>query len=115
MATQETLKQTLVGVTIYPLTVPAGSSYPCATYQRISSNPIRSHAGNVMNKARYQISTYGESYSDCVALANTIVALLDLNQTDFELVTKENEFDVKEPESGNYSTKIDFLIWENII
>jgi hypothetical protein len=113
MTVQITLVDILqgLGYPAYPLEVPNNGIYPNVVYQMISNKQIRSHSGVEMERPRMQISCWGKRYADCVTTAQTVKAALDLNQTDFKLATKENEFDVKEVKSGLYRIILDYFIW----
>lgn len=114
MTIQETIHQVLSaqGLKVYPLSVPKSNAvYPNVVYQTISNSQIRSHSGVEMNKPRIQFTCWARTYEECVETAQTVKTTLSLNQTDFELATKENEFDIKELESGLYRTVLDFFIW----
>jgi hypothetical protein len=50
------------GYPVYALSIPANGDYPCIVYQRISTYPMRSHSGNEMEKARFQVSCWGKTY-----------------------------------------------------
>lgn len=108
---EEDLKTALTGIALYPDSVPNDVTYPVATYQQISDRQLRTHSGNALRRIRYQVTAFGETKNSTVTLANSIEAALDLNRTNFELATKENEISVKEPESGLYSIAIDFFVW----
>jgi hypothetical protein len=113
---QETLVSVLTGagLTVYPLSVPTGGSYPNVVYQTISNRQIRSHAGVEMERPRMQISCWAKTYAACVTTAQAVKNALDLNQADFNLATKENEIDIKEVESGLYRTVLDYFIWQGV-
>lgn len=99
------------GVPIYPLFAPENSAYPCIVYQRISTVPIRSHAGPVMDRPRFQFSIWSRNYEQCVNVAAAIRTVLDLNRVDVKLATRENEFEVVEVEPGLYRKLLDFFVW----
>jgi tRNA threonylcarbamoyladenosine modification (KEOPS) complex Pcc1 subunit len=114
MTVQETLVTLLTGegLKAYPLSVPVRDAvYPNVVYQTISNRQIRSHAGVEMERPRMQLSCWARTYSACVATAQTVKSAMDLNQVDFKLATKENEFDVKEVEPGLYRTVLDYFVW----
>ena len=114
-----TIRETVVtvletaGLTGYPGSVPAKvGTYPCVVYQIISNKKIRTHAGNVGERPRVQLSCYGKTLATCVATAETVKAAMDLNQTNFELATLENEQDAKEVEPGIHRVILEFFIWD---
>lgn len=108
---EQDLKSTLSGITLYPDAIPSDATFPNAVYQQVSELPVRHHGGNALRRIRYQITVYGKTKNSSVTLANSIKATLDLNQTDFKLATKQNEFSTKEAESGLYATVLEFFIW----
>lgn len=102
------------GLTVYPDSIPAKGSYPCVVYQRISTPLIRTHEGNALQYPRFQLTCWGNGASgkaDALQTADTVKSVLDLNQINFMLVTKEGEFDVNEPEPNLYRRILDFYIW----
>jgi hypothetical protein len=111
---ETTLKTVLdaTGYPVYALSIPADGNYPCIVYQMISNLNIRSHAGNEMEKARFQISCWGKTYGEAVTLSEAVETVLDLNQINFELATKENELDDKEVETNLYRKILDFYVWD---
>lgn len=114
MTIQETIRALLTaqGLRVYPLSVPkSGGIYPNVVYQTISNTEIRSHEGLEMEKPRMQFTCWAKTYQECVETAQTVKSVISLNRTDFEMATKENEFDIKELESGLYRTVLDFFIW----
>jgi len=108
---EEDIKSALTGLTVYPLSVPTDGVYPCVVYQIISDVQNRYHGGNSLRKLRVQLTVHAKSYSSCLTNAYTVKGLIDLNRTNFELATKENEIQAKENESGDYSAILDFFIW----
>jgi hypothetical protein len=110
----ETILKTVLKTTNYPvyaLSVPADGIYPCIVYQRISTFPMRSHSGNYMERPRFQISCWGNSYAEAKTVSEAVKTALDLNQVNFKLATKENELDDKEVETILYRKILDFYIW----
>ena len=105
------------GFKVYPDSVPiVGGAYPCVVYQRISTPQIRTHAGNALQYPRFQFSCYGKGEtgkSDALVTAQALKALLDLNQTDFILATKEGELDIEEIEPLMFRRILDFYIWSD--
>lgn len=110
----ETILKTVLDTTSYPvytLSIPSNGTIPCIVYQRISTLPMRSHSGNYMERPRFQISCWGTTYAQAKTVSEAVKTALDLNQTNFELATKENEFDEKEVETNLYRKVLDFFIW----
>lgn len=98
-------------LTAYPLSVPTNGTFPCVVYQRISTNPQRTMSGNGLEKVRFQLKCWGTTYESSLGNAKAVKTKFDLNQTNFVLSTRENEFTTKEIESGLYSTVLEFFIW----
>ena len=113
MTIEETLVSVLngTGKNVYSLSVPTNGIYPCVVYQRISTFQYRTHSGNNLERPRFQISCWGKTYSEAKSLSESVKTLLDLNQVNFELATKENELEDKEPETNLYRKILDFYIW----
>jgi hypothetical protein len=106
-----TLLRTL-GYPVYALSVPTDGTYPCIAFQRVSTLPIRSHQGNEMERPRFQISCWGNTYAVAKTISEAVKTALDLNQTNFELATKENELDDLETETKLYRKILDFYVWD---
>ena len=114
MTIESTLKSVLAatGYPVYAIVVPEEGDYPCYAYQRISTPQERTHAGNAFERARMQVSCWGNTYAEAVTLAEAAKIALDLNQIKFELATKENEFDLKEKGVELYQKVLDFFVWD---
>lgn len=114
MTIQETLVTVLetTGKPVYSLSIPVNGTLPCIVYQQVSDVPIRTHSDNAMKKYRFQVSCWGNKYSDVVSLSEQVETQLDLNQVNFELATRENTLDDKEVETGLYRKVSDYFIWE---
>lgn len=97
---------------VYALSIPTNGALPCIVYQRISTYQIRSHSGNEMERPRFQISCWANTYSGAKTVAEAVKTALDLNQTNFKLATKEDELDDKEVETNLYRKILDFYVWE---
>src|SRR5919106_6592949 len=101
-----TIEHTLItllqgrGANVYPLVAPEKAAYPLIVYQRVSTAPIRSHAGAVMDRARFQVAIWSNKYEQVVEIAESIKDTVDLNTTDFELATRESELDSTDAEPG---------------
>ena len=114
--TIESTLETVLGDTypIYPLSVPKDGQYPCFVFQRISTVPIRSFDGNEGNKARIQLSCWGEDYGETETLADYAGMMLDLNDTDFVFAYKQNEFDDQEENTKQVRKILEFFVTEEI-
>lgn len=110
---EQTLKTLLsnIGYPVYALSIPSNGTIPCYVYQKISSVEIRSHSGNELERARFQVSCWGNTYEQAKTLAQAVKTALDLNKINFKLATKENEIDEKETESNLYRVIVDFYLW----
>lgn len=102
---------TAAGITAYPMKAPTGASPPFVVYQRISTDPLRSHDGTQMEQTRLQVTCWAEKYNQALSTAETVKQALDLNQLHFKISTKAGEFDMVEPEVNLYRRVLDFLIW----
>jgi len=100
------------GITNYPLVPPHDAPTPCVVYQKISMMDMRSHEGYVAERGRWQFSCYAYTYPESKDLAETVKALFDLNQIDFELATREGEIDTPDPDTGLFRKILDFFIWK---
>lgn len=110
---EEDIESVLNTLTVYPLSVPDddSASYPCVVYQKVSNKQFRTlNQGNTIARYRFKFSCWGKDYESSLATAKTVKEKLDLNNTDFKLATKENEFDTKETEVGLYRTTLEFFI-----
>ena len=121
MTIQETIVNLLEvenDIKTYPQVMPDDGTtvLPCVVYQRISTRQFRHMEGNGLERPIIQLSIWAENYADCVATATQVKALMDLNQTDFELAYKDNELEPDIPdESGLYRIVLDFIIlWKEI-
>jgi len=67
----------LVGTRIYPATYPQNATMPLCVYQRTSKAPDYTHDGPSGNKdSRFQISSFGHSFSDARHTADEIFEAL---------------------------------------
>lgn len=113
MTTELTLKTKLESIVkVYPMALPEEPLLPAITYQRISTVPQRNHSSSNFDKDRFQVRVFGKYYLDVLDIADQIVNLLDLNIADFKFSSKENRFDVKETDTGLYSTVLEFFVWD---
>jgi hypothetical protein len=108
--TLKTLLKTL-GYPVYAIAVPTDGTIPCIVYQRISTLQIRSHQGNEIERPRFQISCWGNTYAVAKTISEAVKTALDLNQINFKLATKENELDDLETETKLYRKLLDFYLW----
>ena len=99
------------GYLTYHLVLPESPTLPAMVLQRISTIPDRTHNGNSIEKARFQVTVWAKKFDECRTLALSIKNKMDLNQSNFELATKENEIDIVENETKLFSTILDFYVW----
>jgi hypothetical protein len=111
---EATLKTVLDGTNypVYALSVPTDGTYPCIVYQRVSTLQVRSHQGNEIERPRFQISCWAKTYTGAKTVSEAVKTVLDLNQVNFKLATKENELDDKEVETNLYRKLLDFYVWD---
>jgi len=62
-----------VGERVYPVRLPQGATIPAVVYQRISTDPVRSHSGNSgLATVRFQLSCWAETYDEASTIAEKI-------------------------------------------
>ena len=100
-------------ITPYALVAPHDAVTPCVVYQQITTFPLRSHEGYVADRSRWQLSCYAHDRTEVLDLAEQVRAAFDLNQTDFELSTKESEIETVDSSTDArlYRKILDFNIW----
>ena len=103
--------KTLTGYEAYPLIKPSKVTLPCMTYKKISGIEHRSHSGTDARQSRYQIDCWGDTYAKAKNLAETLIAGLDGNKTNWKLSTVENELEVMEEEENLYRVIIEIYLW----
>lgn len=110
---ETTLKTVLksTGYPVYANSVPVTGDYPCIVYKRVSTYEIVSHSGSEMERPRFQISCWAKKYSDALLVADAVKSVLNLNQINFKLATKQNELDDEEKESKLHRRILDFYLW----
>lgn len=99
---------------MYPLTLPAGVTFPAITYFQVSKV-----AGYTHNKAdgttreRWQFSCWARSYKAAKELAATITGTLNTytggTGAVVKMSMKENETDIADPEPGLFQVPVDFI------
>lgn len=99
------------GLTVYPGSIPENGNYPNVVYQLVLSTDIRSHEGIAMEKPRFQLSCWAKTKKASVETAQTVKAVLDLNQTNFKLATRVNEFDFPDVEAKLYRRILEYVLW----
>lgn len=98
-------------ITVYPDNVPEKGSLPAVVFQRISTPQIRTHSGVAMSYPRIQLSCWATTREAANTLAESVKALVDLNQENFKLAVKESEFDTNEIEQSLFRRILEFFIW----
>ena len=101
------------GLTLYPGSIPVNGAYPCVVYQRISTPQVRSHQAVELEYPRFQLSCWAKTYKASIQTAETVKNVLDLNQTNFELATRESEFDLQDEEATLYRRVLEYFLWTN--
>ena len=92
----------IVVLRIYPLKMPDNPTFPCVTYQRISSIREQTLSGRVSYcDALYQIDSWSESYDTTASLAAAIFAGLEgfrgiVSTVDIQGILSQNEIDLYE-------------------
>lgn len=102
------------GLDVYGGAIPENKPLPAVVYQRISTPQIRTHVGVAMEYPRMQITIWGSKQKDVSDIAETINAVLDTNQINFKLATKENEFDITEVEPNLHRRILEYFIWTDV-
>jgi len=96
----------------YPLVAPVGATMPCMVYQFISEQPGRHHGGTDITRRRLQVACWAKTYAAAVTLADSVVAALNLNQTNIELITHEDTNDFEDTESDLKRRIVQFYVWD---
>lgn len=100
------------GLTVYPMRVPTDASFPCVVYQRISTDDIKSHDGEiVLSSPRFQLTCWDENYLTVIETAEAVKSVMDFNQVDFKLSYRDGEIDMLEEEVNLYRRVLDYIIW----
>lgn len=99
-----------IGVQAYPLVAPHDAPAPFVVYQKIVTNPLRTHSGIAQNRGRWQLACWAYTYEESTALAESVRAAFDLNRVDFELSTREMEIDLPDPDTNLFRRVLDFDI-----
>lgn len=109
----------LVANRVYPMKLPQNPTLPAITYQKISGLRVQSHDGpSGLAYPRFQVSCWGESYSDAKQVAEEVRQDLDGYQGLMGVVQVgaallQNEIDFYIPETGYYHVPVDFIIWHD--
>lgn len=97
--------------TTYPDGLPDKPSLPATSYKFISMIEGRHHGGADLRRHRLQVDCWAVTRAAANTLADSVLAALDLNQTNIELITAENAADFNEPESGVERRMLEFHVW----
>jgi len=98
----------IVGTRIYPYNKLPNIQLPALVYQRVSTIPVRGLNGpHDLESVRMQITAWGDTYLQTVALASAVKDALDgTEQTTFENQVDRFDTEVKR----NYCV-LDFIVW----
>lgn len=112
--------KTTIANRFYPLVVPEGSAFPCATYQRITTRRYPTFNGEANLKTpKIQLDVYSRSYGEAKAIAESILDTIGSAQgkigdaTDFvngASVVTTNEFDAYEQDTKRYRVVIEIEV-----
>lgn len=104
----DTAVSNIVSTRIYPLIAPQDSAMPAVVYQRVSTVPVNSLAGDSgLDAVRIQISCWASTYAGAKSLAVAVKnAVLTMN------AITEMEMDDMEDETRLYRVILDFRIWQ---
>jgi hypothetical protein len=117
--TQTVGVSSLVSTRIYPALMPQNPTFPCLTYQRISTHRYRIYHGAGQAAApRFQIDSWAVSYAGAKALAAAVRVALDGYHGSMSPVTVGaceivNETDVYDEEARVYRVIQDYRILHN--
>ena len=68
----------VIGDRFYPMKLPAQVTLPAATYQKISNVPTHVHGAKAEQlRPRFQVTSWGATFSDAMSAANAIQTSLD--------------------------------------
>lgn len=107
----------LVSTRVYPVQLPQSPTLPAITYQRISGSRTYVMGQPSINaNPRFQITSWGATYSSAQSVAAAIRALLDgfkgeLGSDKHAGVRLVNDYDISDPETGRYGIAADYIIW----
>ena len=112
--------KTTIANRFYPLVVPEGSTYPCATYQRIATRRYPTFEGHAnLQTPKIQIDVYSLNYGVSKMAAENIVSEIESSQGtigDAENyvtgagVLTTNEFDAYEQDTKRYRVVIEIEV-----
>ena len=105
----------LVGTGIYPMVLPVNTTFPAATYQRISGIREQAHDGDSgLQHGRWQFSCWGLTYASALAVAEQVrLALQGITLPGGGGGYFENMTDLYEPAEGWYQIAVDMTIWHS--
>lgn len=102
---------TQTGKNVFALIKPQGINQ-AIVYQRISTQANRTQSGPVdLCRARFQVTCWGETYSDAKSLAKSVKDAMECNTSQWELSYLVELMDMKDPEENLYRIVLDFMIW----
>jgi hypothetical protein len=103
--------QDIVGDRVYAMVRPQGDPLPALVWQRISTSPVTSLAGDSgVDEVRIQFSCYAETLLAARELAAALRAAIcgasELKATTVLL------FDDQDPDTRNFRVVVDFSLWQ---
>ena len=99
------------GLKVYPGSIPENGTYPNVVFQRVLTTDLRSHEAIEMEMPRFQLSCWAKSYKASVDTAQIVKNALNLNQTDFKLSIRVNEFDTRDQETTLFRRLLEYILW----
>lgn len=106
----------LVSNRVYPARMPVKVTLPCLVYTNITSDSIRSLAGQDGAREKLiQIDAWGATYNAAKSLADVVRKALDaykgsMSSVNVQSVSIQGERDFYESESEYYRVSVDYLI-----
>ena len=102
------------GARFYPVELPQDVTYPCSTYERISTVPWNDRQNSDNHRARVQVDCFAETYLAVQQLANAMwTAMLALRNTSSPRITNTqmaSRRDGGKDEVGIFRVTIDFYV-----
>lgn len=110
----------LVSTRIYPQRLPAGTSYPAITYQRISDVPWMTKSSYISGQSRVQVNVFSKTNDNATAIETAVIAALNrvakgtYNGVKVEVITYDgsNEFMFDSADNdGLFMKAVDFIVY----
>ena len=83
----------------------------CTTIKLISSIPVKSHLGNLLEQGHYQFDCWGNTLTKSKSMSNLIETNLDNNKVDFTLAWLTNKFILNDIDNGWCRVVLEFNIF----